>query len=119
MPGGGNASSVGPVLPYLIAVNVIVGLLVSWAIWSFRSGRWVEEQTNAHADLQHQIGEVSKDTRRDLSDLKIGLVEEHKQRREFVDRFQDAIQDATTTIARHDERIKTIEGIMKPGGGHR
>ena len=86
MPGGGNASSVGSVLPYLIAVNVIVGLLVSWAIWSFRSGRWVEE---------------------------------HKQRREFVDRFQDAIQDATTTIARHDERIKTIEGIVKPGGGHR
>lgn len=96
-------------LPYIAAVNVVVGLLIVYAVRAFRSGRWVEEQTHAHADLQRQITESMTETRAFMRDVKEALTEEHKQRREFIDRINETLGSLASTGARHDERLKNLE----------
>ena len=107
--GSDNSAPVTAVLPYLIAINVVVGLLIVYAVKAFRSGRWVEEQTNAHADLQRQITEVLTETRRFVGELKESLAKEHELRREFIDRMNESFGTLSLSHARHDERIKALE----------
>lgn len=107
--GGVEPASVSSVLPYLIAVNIVVGLLIVYAVRAFRSGRWVEEQTHAHGDLQRQITDAQREFRSFIGELKSDLVKEHEQRREFIERINEAMGALAQTLARHDERLKAQE----------
>lgn len=100
-----NQSAIAEFLPYIVAINVLVGLAVAYAIWAFRSGRWVEEQTRAHDELQRQITALATV----LAEIKTSLVREHEQRREFIDRITEVTGKMAQTLARHDERIKAAE----------
>lgn len=104
-----SRSSIATVLPYLVAVNIIVGLLIVYSVRAFRSGRWVEEQTHAHSDLQRQIVESQAEFRRITGEIKIALVDEHKQRREFIERINETVGALALNVARNDERLKTLE----------
>lgn len=96
-------------MPYLVAINIGVGLLVAWAVWAFRSGRWVEEQTSAHAELLRQITAARDEHRRDMSEVKTALAEEHRARLELAGRCTESLIAVSTQMARHDERLKTLE----------
>ena len=102
--GAGNSAPLGSILPYLIAVNIVVGLVISYAIWAFRSGRWVEEQTRAHDGLQQQIDTLKVG----VGDVKASADDEHALRRDL----NVALGKVSQEIARHDERIKALDKVL-------
>lgn len=78
-----QGSVLATLLPWLMALNLVVTLVVLFVMRVFAAGRWTEHQRQVSEDLLR-----------------------------LTDRSEDAtgrILKIETTVARHDERIKNLE----------
>ena len=104
MTGTGNAW-----LPYVIGANIFVTALLAYAMFVFRSGKWVATNDAHRAAEGRRIDDVRASSVSGLADIRTDIQAEHLGSRELMDKIHAMLLTHRTQLARYDERLKALE----------